>query len=142
MAYNAYLKARQHQFQYTHESLVRSYELFQQAVALDPGFALARCGLAWCCWGMCGENFMAGRDAIESMKAEGQRALSLDSSLPEAYGVMAMAAAMDYYWAVSEKHFQMALSSGPVMPDVRVLVYRCSISRRWGRTPRRCGNWM
>jgi TolB-like protein len=119
VAYDAYVKARHLYYEYTHESLVRSYELYGQAIARDPDFALAHCGLALCCWGMAGENFMSGREAIEAMASEGQRALALDPSLPEAHAVMAMAAASDYDWRTAEWHFQMALSSDPVSPDIR-----------------------
>jgi serine/threonine-protein kinase len=119
VAYDAYVKARHLYYEYTHASLVRGYELYRQAITLDPDFALAHCGLALCCWGMCGENFMKGREAIEAMTAEGQRALALDPSLPEAHAVMAMAAAADYDWRTAERHFQIALSSDPVSPDIR-----------------------
>ena len=119
VAYDAYLKARQQYFQYSHESLVRSYELFRQAVALDQDFALARCGLALCAWAMCGENFMTARETITVMTSEGQRALSLAPSLPEAHSVLAVAAAADYDWRTAERHFQIALSSASVSPEIR-----------------------
>jgi eukaryotic-like serine/threonine-protein kinase len=132
VAYDAYVKARHLYHEYTHASLVRGYELYRQAITLDPDFALAHCGLALCCWGMCGENFMKGREAIEAMTSEGQRALALDPSLPEAHTVMAMAAASDYDWRAAERHFQIALSSGPVSPDVRYwysLTYLCPLGK-------------
>jgi serine/threonine-protein kinase len=45
-AYEAYLKARYHWGKYRPESLARSKEYLEQAIALDPKFALAHCGYA------------------------------------------------------------------------------------------------
>jgi transcriptional activator of cad operon len=46
-AYSLYLIARHHQYQRTKEDNQQAIELYQQAIAADPNFALAKIGLAY-----------------------------------------------------------------------------------------------
>ena len=45
-AYNLYLKGRYHFYKFTPEGLAKSKEYFEQAIAVDPNYALAWYGLA------------------------------------------------------------------------------------------------
>ena len=45
-AYNLCLKARYQLFRFTPEGIAKSKEYYEQAIALDPNYALAWCGLA------------------------------------------------------------------------------------------------
>ena len=45
-AYNLYLKARYHFYKFTPEGMAKSKEYYEQAIALDPNYALAWYGLA------------------------------------------------------------------------------------------------
>ena len=112
-AYQAYLKGRYLLNKRGVENINQSIELFQQAIAADPGYALAYAGLAnaytiapsWT--GM--DSQQANRQAI----AAAGKALELDPRLAEAYGAQGAAFADDFQWAEAQKAFQRALELEP-----------------------------
>jgi tetratricopeptide (TPR) repeat protein len=85
-AYDLYLKGRAEYGRYTAESLRRALDLFQQAAAIDPGYALAYAGIADCYGQM---NQWGGADPGWDVNALGlaaaERAIELNPRLPEAY---------------------------------------------------------
>jgi serine/threonine-protein kinase len=115
-AYDAFLKGRYQLLRFTPQSLVRSHELFEQAIRLDPSFALAHIELGWCLFTEATENFIPARDAAAAITTEARRALEIDPSLPDAGALLAVAAVMDYRWAEAERLFRAALSSDSVSP--------------------------
>jgi tetratricopeptide (TPR) repeat protein len=120
-ANDAYLKGRHQRFTFTHDSLSRSLQFLQEAVALDPDFALARCDIAWTCLTLAVSGVMATSEAVSRMRREASRALALEPRLAEAHVAMALAAVAEYDWAAAETGFQRARAAGHVSPDVRYL---------------------
>jgi TolB-like protein/predicted Ser/Thr protein kinase len=81
LAYEAYLKARHHWAKGTRESLARSKECYEEAIALDPGFALAYIGLADYFLLLTGAaGLMPSHQAMPLIRAGAQKALELDRS--------------------------------------------------------------
>ncbi len=119
-AHQEYLKARHHWGKITPESLARSKVCYEQAIALDPGFALAHIGLAnYFLLLAGGPGLMPAHEALPQVRACAQRALDLDPLLPEAHADLgAVAAVYDYDWKEAERLFQLALARDPVPPDV------------------------
>jgi TolB-like protein/Tfp pilus assembly protein PilF len=113
-AYEAYLRYRQYQWAFTPEALVRSRECLEQAIALDPGFALPLVGLA----DNCGATIMAGAPPIEAMataRGLAERALALDPELPEAHGYLGLVAGMyDHDWQEADRRFRLATATDPI----------------------------
>jgi hypothetical protein len=94
-AYEAYLKARHYWMNWTSESQARSKEYAEQAIALDPGFALAHIEL--CEYYLAAQSFLPSREAMAAMRKEAEKALEIDPSLPEAHAMLGIvAAAYDY----------------------------------------------
>jgi serine/threonine protein kinase/Tfp pilus assembly protein PilF len=83
-AYDYYLKGQEYYGRYRSNDNESAIELFQKAIELDPDFALAHAGLAdayfqrW-------QRFGFSVDWVENSVQEAQRALSLQSDLPEGY---------------------------------------------------------
>ncbi len=118
-AYEAYLKARHHWGKVTPESFARSKEYFEQAIALDPKFALAHVGLADYFALLSSAGLMPAHEAMPQVRASARRALDLDSSLPDAHGMLGVvAAAYDYNWKEAERLFRLAMAREPVSPQV------------------------
>src|SRR6266542_194513 len=92
----------------------RSIELFDQAIDLDPNFAAAWAGkgYAHCAYSHLGDNSPAVEYEIAGPAIE--RALELDSNLPEAYAVLGIVNT-DFRWnfAEGEKHFLRAIELNP-----------------------------
>jgi TolB-like protein/Flp pilus assembly protein TadD len=88
-AYEAYLLGRQHLARNTTASLVEAVDYFQQAIEIDPGFALAYVGLAdsyaeQVFWGG-----LAREEGLAKAQAAADKALALDDQLGEAYNSLA-----------------------------------------------------
>ena len=118
-AYEAYLRYRQHQWGFTPESLRRSRECLEQAMALDPGFALPYAGLA--------DHYLASTvaglrpaEAMPKARELAQRALELDPDLPEAHGMLGIVAGpYEWDWKEAERRFLLATAHEPVPWHVR-----------------------
>jgi serine/threonine protein kinase/TolB-like protein len=93
---------------------IRSIELFNQAINLDPNYAAAWAGKghAHCAYSPMGDNPPAVEYEIARPALE--RALELDGNLPEAYAVLGIFNT-DFSWnfAEGEKHFLRAIELNP-----------------------------
>lgn len=101
----------------TEDGLRKAVSYFEQAIALDPNYALAHAGLAGAL-GPLGVLGYAPRDEVYSkMRAAATKAVSLDPSLPEAHVALgALFAHYDWNWSEGEKEFQRALEFNPNLP--------------------------
>jgi serine/threonine-protein kinase len=120
-ANDAYLKGRHHRFNFTHDSLQRSMEFLQEAVTLDPDFALAHCDIAWTYLTLAVSGMMATDEAASRMRREASLALALEPGLPDPHAAMALAAVAEFDWSAAEIGFERALATEHVSPDVRYL---------------------
>jgi serine/threonine protein kinase/tetratricopeptide (TPR) repeat protein len=113
-AYQLYLKGRFHFARRTDEDIRRSIELFQQAIKLDPNFALAYVGVSESYNVMPSYPYMSPNEANPLAKAAVAKALELDPDLPEAHTVAGMiAATYDWDWAKAEREFKRSLELDP-----------------------------
>jgi serine/threonine-protein kinase len=121
-AYQLYLKGRQAYSRFTEEGIQQGIALFRQAIATDPGYAMAHVGIA-VAWaeiaaGGSGGTFrpdVAAREARDAVT----RALALDSSLGEAHSVLATLKFIhDFDWAGAEAGFKLALELSPGAADI------------------------
>jgi tetratricopeptide (TPR) repeat protein len=119
-AHEAYLKARYYQWRLTPESVGRAKEFYEQAIALDPEFALPHVGYADYLL-IAGPGLEPG-SRLTLAREEGKKALDLDPALPEANALMgAIAGNCDHDWKEAERRFGLALAQEPVPPQVRAL---------------------
>jgi eukaryotic-like serine/threonine-protein kinase len=123
-AYEAYLRARYHWAKGTPESLARCKEYCEQAIALDPKFALAHIGLAdHYLFLATGVGVVPAHDAMPAARAAAQRALDIDPSLPDAHAVLGVVAGVyDYNWKEAEREFRLALTQDLIPPTTDVHV--------------------
>jgi serine/threonine protein kinase/tetratricopeptide (TPR) repeat protein len=109
-AYRLYLEGRQLWYGRTPEGLKRSIDLFQQAIAADPNYALAYTGLADV-YNVIPSYYsgISSRQAGMLADEATRKALELDDSLPEAHAARADALTFSYKWGEAEKEFKRAL---------------------------------
>jgi serine/threonine-protein kinase len=110
-AYNLYLLGRFHANKWSEADLDKAIGFFQEAIAKDPGYALAYAGMA--------DAYellsigLGSKPALESLgqeKAMALKALELDDSLAEAHTSLAYARWLaDLDWLAAEKEFKRAL---------------------------------
>ncbi|PYS97822.1 MAG: hypothetical protein DMF63_18560 [Acidobacteria bacterium] len=121
-AYELWMKARYHFAKRTKEDLYKSIDIYEQAVALDPKFALAYVGIAESWTVIPSFPYASPAECIPKAKAAAARALELDPDLPEAHTVSAMiAATYEWDWARAEAEFKRALE---LDPNLAVTHYR------------------
>jgi serine/threonine-protein kinase len=126
-AYEHYLKAQYYSQKWTAASMANARDHFEQAIALDPEFALAHSMFAHYFVMLADSNFMPAHTAMPLARHQAQRALALDPSQPEAHAILGMVAGVyDYDWQEAERQFQIASARDPVPPFVRAYyVHRC-----------------
>jgi serine/threonine protein kinase/tetratricopeptide (TPR) repeat protein len=113
-AYRLYLEGRQQWYGRTPEGLKKSIDLFQQAIAADPNYALAYTGLA-------DTYSVAPSYDIGITSRQGQRladeaahkALELDDSVSEAHAARARGLATSWRWSEAESEFRRAIELNP-----------------------------
>jgi len=112
-AYRLYLEGRQLWYGRTPAGLEKSIELFHQAIAADPNYALAYSGLADT------YNIASSYIPVTSKQAElladeaARKALELDDALPEAHAARAFALANAWRWSEAETEFRRTLELNP-----------------------------
>ncbi len=113
-AYRLYLEGRQLWYGRTPEGLKKSIDLFQQAIAADPNYALAYTGLADT-YNVIPSYYPGVSSRQGGMLADeaARKALELDDSLPEAHAARADALTFSYKWGEAEKEFKRALELNP-----------------------------
>ena len=113
-AYRLYLEGRQRWYGRTPEGLKKSIDLFQQAIAADPNYALAYTGLADV-YNVIPSYYsgISSRQAGMLADEATRKALELDDSLAEAHAARADALTFSYKWREAEKEFKRALELNP-----------------------------
>ncbi len=82
-AYDFYLKGRAYSRRQTRSDLDLALQMFEHAILIDPGFALAHAGIANAC-GLVYEWHDKEQPWLERGRAACEKALAIDLSLPEA----------------------------------------------------------
>ena len=113
-AYRLYLQGRQLWYGRTGDGLKKSIDLFQQAIAADPNYALAYAGLADTYNVAPGyPTGIASRQASQLADDATRKALELDDSLSEAHAARGMALASEMKWSEAEPQFRRAIGLNP-----------------------------
>ncbi len=113
-AYQLYLRGNFYQSKGTQESLPKAIECFQQAIALNPNFALAYVGLASSYAPLAHFNYMASRDLMLKAKEAALNALALDDQLLEAHIALGdILYKNEYDFAGAEREFKRAVEQNP-----------------------------
>jgi serine/threonine-protein kinase len=113
-AYQLYLKGRYHWNKRTQEGITKGIDFFENAIALDPNYALAYAGLADCYNLLASYSTMSPRTAFLRAKATVMRALKLDPNLAEANASLAhIRFWYEWDWHGTERDFKKALELNP-----------------------------
>ena len=120
-AYQTYLKGRFYWNKRTLEGLRRGVEYFQQAIRLDPDYALAYAGLAdsYLLMGSVEYGALHPKEALQSAKVATLEALRLDGTLAEAHASLGYVRLFDWDWSEAEKEYRRAVELNPNYPTAR-----------------------
>jgi TolB-like protein/Tfp pilus assembly protein PilF len=113
-AYQDYLKGCYWWNKRTKDGFDKAIGYFQQAIARDPAYALAYCGLADCYSLRANYGFCSPTEGYSRANEAALKAMAIDQALSEAHVSLAFVKA-DYTWEWSgaEKGFQHAIALNP-----------------------------
>jgi adenylate cyclase len=111
-AHRLYLLGRYEFGKYSEAGWSSSIRYYEQALKLDPNYALAYCGLADT-YAYMGGVMMPSKKAVVKEKEFAQRALELDPELPEAHLSLACALGGAFDWRNAQIEFDRAIELNP-----------------------------
>jgi TolB-like protein len=121
-AYQLYLKGRYYWNKRTGDAVKKGLDYFNQAIEVDPGFALAYAGIADSYAMMVFNIVISPRDGLPKARAAATRALELDERLAEARSSLAFVKMFyDWDWPGAEREFHRTFELNP----------NYSIARQW-----------
>jgi serine/threonine-protein kinase len=121
-AYDAYLRGLFAMNRWTEEWVERALGSFAEAVARDPGYALAHAAIAECLvWFYSGIGIRSAEETIPRAREAAEKALALGPELPEPHKVKGLIA-MSHDWdrKGAESSFEKAIELNPSSADTRL----------------------
>ncbi len=117
-AYQLYLKGRYHALKLTPPETQTGISYFQQAIAIDPSYALAYVGLADAYRSLPIAGEMPSTEFLPKAKAAAQKAIEIDDTLAEAHAELGFIIFWyDWNWNAAENQFKRALELNPNSAD-------------------------
>ncbi len=115
-AYRLYLQGRYYWNKRRAVEILKAIDCFNQAIAIDPSYALAYVGLADCY--AIEEQYVGTplRETNPKVIAAASRALEIDNTLAEAHTAIAFADEGNWNWEGSEKEYKTSLALNPNYP--------------------------
>lgn len=119
-AYNLFLRGRHCVLRMTPEALAKGKEYLEQAIALDPDYALAYAGMAEYYWLSAFWGFRDPKQLLPKGKSAAMEAANRDDTLAEAHALSGiLRGTADFDWVGAEQEFRRALELNPASPMVR-----------------------
>jgi serine/threonine-protein kinase len=121
-AHQLYLQGRSYWHRRYSGFMQRAMECFERAIAADPQFALARCGLADCYGSLGVWGFAPPHQMFPRARALADEALAIDPALGEAHASRAFVSTFyEWDWPAAARGFERALELNP----------GCALTRLW-----------
>src|SRR5918999_2747610 len=119
-AHEAYLRGRYYWNTFTEEGFARAIVCYQQAIALDPDYALAHAGVAFYHNWLGVFSVMPFAECAAAAYEAASRAVEIDPNLAEGHTALGQAIlTRDYAWASAEHHLVRAIELDPNYPPAR-----------------------
>jgi serine/threonine protein kinase/Flp pilus assembly protein TadD len=111
-AYGFYLRGRQYFHQHRRKNHEYARQMFERAIELDPGYALAYAGVADCC-SFLYQYFDASPSNLKRANAASLRAVELAPNLAEAHASRGLAVSLSGEFDEARSEFEMAVRLDP-----------------------------
>jgi Tfp pilus assembly protein PilF len=99
---------------------------YEQAIALDPKFALAHGEYGNYFGSMVLLGALPANQGLPNVRSLARKALELDPALPEGHSMLGVVAAfLEYDWKEAERRFRLALARDPITRLVRLTYATC-----------------
>jgi serine/threonine protein kinase/TolB-like protein len=119
-AYQLFLKGRFHAVKRTAKDAKQAIDYYQQAVAIDPNYALAYAGLAESNWFLALYSYPQVNEVIPKARELALKALEFDSSLAEPHSILGVICFnYDHDFACMERETKLAIELNPNYAEAR-----------------------
>ena len=109
-AYQLYLKGRYHFGKRTKDDMLKSIDYYQQAIRLDPNFALAYARVSEVYNQMPNYPYLSPQEAHPKAKAAALKSLEIDPTLSEAHAALGnTVTSFDWNWSEGERAFKRSI---------------------------------
>jgi len=112
-AYTFYLKGRYYWNEISRDALEKAIKYFEEAIRMDPRFALAYAGLADSYIILADHGYLAPSEGFPKAKQAARKALELDDTLAEAHTSLGNILSRQWDWPWAEEEFAKAIRSNP-----------------------------
>jgi TolB-like protein/Tfp pilus assembly protein PilF len=112
-AYDAYMMGRYHFWRFKDVDAPKANQYFEEAIALDPMYALAHAALAENCIFLTVLDPLSSTLEVEKCERLARRALELDEDLPDAHSALALVKTLKWDWEGAEESFRRAIDLKP-----------------------------
>jgi len=119
-AYELLLRGRYHFRLYSAESRQKMISYYEQALAIDPAFALANAELAYSLRSLSGGGIASPDDVMVRAEAAAQRALAADANLAEGHLALAEIKKDRWDWDTAGREYQRALELNPNLAEAHM----------------------
>ena len=128
-AYEYYLRGRQFFHQFRRSGIQFARRMFERAIEIDPGFAMAYAGIADSC------SFLymywdGTKSNLESADAASRKALELDPELAEAHASRGFALTLSRQYEQARQEFETAIGINPKLYEAHYLYARACFQER------------
>ncbi len=132
-AYDYYLRGRQYFNQLRLKSLKFARQMFNRAIEIDPDYALAHAGVAYCC-SFLYMYFDARASNLNQADVASRRAVELDPQLAEAHVARGFAVSLRKEFEEAERELSLALELDPRSYDAAYFYGRALLTQgKWER---------
>ena len=131
-AYRAYLRGREAWNRRSREGFAKAIQFYDEAIAIDPNYALAWSGLADCHISAVTYGLLPPGEGFAKAKQAARRALAIDDTLAQAHTSLAHITWLhEWDWAAAERGFKRAIELDPNYPVARQwrAIYLSSMAR-------------
>jgi len=114
-AYQLYLRGQHHLARRSKEDLEKAIDFYQQAIKLDPNFAMAYVGMSYAYNTGTGNAFLpfSYEEGFSRARNAAIRAGEIDPNLAEAHTALGLAYRLGWKWTEAEQEFKKALEIDP-----------------------------
>ena len=120
-AYQLYLKGRFNIFKLTPPEIQKGISYFQQAIQIDPNYALAYAGLADAYRSLVLSAELLPNEFLPKAKVAAQKGIEIDESLAEAHTALGITIFWyDWNWKEAENQYKRALELNPNSADTHL----------------------
>jgi serine/threonine-protein kinase len=126
-AYQLYLKGSYHYNKFTPDGFIKAIEYFKAAIAIDPNYAIAYAGMAFCYSNLWSFNWLTPDKSLPQMIQAANKSLELDDDIAESHLAVGRKK-LHYEWKTREAEieFKKAIAINPNSAEVHVQLGFCA----------------